>query len=157
MSSGVSCVTGLVWKAQTQSVGPQSLTHPCPLCVPWQMQSNLLEQISAYNMGQFSQLVSAVIVKSWPVRAGQSEGDFDTILHHLLTWPDIKHIFSFNGRSVVGFLGGPEKLFSASLLPLHRTAEGNCPALVSVPVSKLELFGLGEGTIWVWRGKAKEE
>ncbi|XP_041331790.1 E3 ubiquitin-protein ligase RNF213-like, partial [Pyrgilauda ruficollis] len=60
-----------------------------------QMQSNLLEQISAYNMGQFSQLVSAVMVNSWLVRAGQSEGDFDTILHHLLTWPDIKQIFSF--------------------------------------------------------------
>nr|XP_030143221.3 LOW QUALITY PROTEIN: E3 ubiquitin-protein ligase RNF213 [Taeniopygia guttata] len=64
-----------------------------------QMQSNLLEQISAYNMGQFSQLVSAVMVKSWPVGAGQSEADFDTILHHLLTWPDIKHIFSFNGAN----------------------------------------------------------
>ncbi|XP_053850563.1 E3 ubiquitin-protein ligase RNF213 [Vidua macroura] len=64
-----------------------------------QMQSNLLEQISAYNMGQFSQLVSAVIVKSWPVRAGQSEENFDMILHHLLTWPDIKHIFSFNGTN----------------------------------------------------------
>ncbi|KAF2974844.1 hypothetical protein EK904_013645 [Melospiza melodia maxima] len=64
-----------------------------------QMQSNLLEQISAYNMGQFSQLVSAVIVKSWPVRPGQSEGDFDTILHHLLTWPDIKHTFNFNGTN----------------------------------------------------------
>ncbi|KAM3660653.1 E3 ubiquitin-protein ligase RNF213 [Ammospiza maritima maritima] len=64
-----------------------------------QMQSNLLEQISAYNMGQFSQLVSAVIVKSWPVRPGQSEGDFDMILHHLLTWPDIKHTFNFNGSN----------------------------------------------------------
>uniref|UniRef100_A0A8C3MIP0 RING-type E3 ubiquitin transferase n=1 Tax=Geospiza parvula TaxID=87175 RepID=A0A8C3MIP0_GEOPR len=87
------------WFGRHRHSGPQSLTHPCPLCVPWQMQSNLLEQISAYNMAQFSQLVSAVIVKSWPVRAGQSEGDFDTILHHLLTWPDIKHIFSFNGTN----------------------------------------------------------
>ncbi|XP_071287737.1 E3 ubiquitin-protein ligase RNF213-like isoform X2 [Agelaius tricolor] len=64
-----------------------------------QMQNNLLERISAYNMGKFSQLVSAVMVKSWPVRAEQSEGDFDTILHHLLTWPDIKHIFSFYGTN----------------------------------------------------------
>ncbi|XP_059700093.1 E3 ubiquitin-protein ligase RNF213-like isoform X2 [Haemorhous mexicanus] len=64
-----------------------------------QMHSNLLEQISAYNMDQFSQLVSAVMVKSWPVTAGRSQGDFDTILHHLLTWPDIKHIFSFNGTN----------------------------------------------------------
>uniref|UniRef100_A0A674GXD4 RING-type E3 ubiquitin transferase n=1 Tax=Taeniopygia guttata TaxID=59729 RepID=A0A674GXD4_TAEGU len=92
----------LSWRSSevcTATVGPQSLTHPCLLCVPWQMQSNLLEQISAYNMGQFSQLVSAVMVKSWPVGAGQSEADFDTILHHLLTWPDIKHIFSFNGAN----------------------------------------------------------
>lgn len=80
------------------------MTQPCSLCVPWQMQNNLLEKISAYNMNKFSQLVSAVMVKSWPVRAGQSEGDFDKILHHLLTWPDVKHIFSYNGRSVVGAL-----------------------------------------------------
>uniref|UniRef100_A0A8D2MIK3 RING-type E3 ubiquitin transferase n=1 Tax=Zonotrichia albicollis TaxID=44394 RepID=A0A8D2MIK3_ZONAL len=93
-SSALKAPTGLL---DTDTVGPQSLTCPCPLCVPWQMHNNLLEQISAYNMGKFSQLVSAVMVKSWPVMAGQSEGYSDTILHHLLTWPDIKHIFSFNG------------------------------------------------------------
>ncbi|KAM3672048.1 LOW QUALITY PROTEIN: E3 ubiquitin-protein ligase RNF213-like [Ammospiza maritima maritima] len=64
-----------------------------------QTQNNLLEQISSYNMGKFSQLVSALMVKSWPVVAGQSEGYSDEILHHLLTWPDIKHIFSFNETS----------------------------------------------------------
>uniref|UniRef100_A0A8C3ET01 RING-type E3 ubiquitin transferase n=1 Tax=Corvus moneduloides TaxID=1196302 RepID=A0A8C3ET01_CORMO len=95
-SSGIKAQTGLL---DTDTVGSQSLTHPCPLCVPWQMQNNLLEMISAYNMGQFSQLVSAVIVKSWPIRGGQSEGDFDQVLHHLLTWPDVKHIFSFNGTN----------------------------------------------------------
>uniref|UniRef100_A0A8C3UM49 RING-type E3 ubiquitin transferase n=1 Tax=Catharus ustulatus TaxID=91951 RepID=A0A8C3UM49_CATUS len=84
---------------ETQTVGPHSVTQPCSLCVPWQMQNNLLEKISAYNMHQFSQLVSAVMVKSWPVRAGQSEGNFDKILHHLLTWPDVKHIFSYNGTN----------------------------------------------------------
>uniref|UniRef100_U3KDA3 RING-type E3 ubiquitin transferase n=1 Tax=Ficedula albicollis TaxID=59894 RepID=U3KDA3_FICAL len=85
------------FEAQTQ--WEPKVTQPCPLCVPWQTQSNLLEKISAYNIGKFSQLVSAVMVKSWPVRAGQSEGDFDKILHHLLTWPDIKHIFTFNGAN----------------------------------------------------------
>ncbi|PKU34399.1 hypothetical protein llap_15296 [Limosa lapponica baueri] len=60
------------------------------------MQSNLLEKISSYNMGRFSQLVSMIIVKSWPMRNGQPEDDFDKILHHVLTWPDIKHVFSFN-------------------------------------------------------------
>ncbi|KAM6344814.1 E3 ubiquitin-protein ligase RNF213 isoform 2-T4 [Alca torda] len=62
-----------------------------------QTQSNLLEKISPYNMGRFSQLVSAIVVKSWPIKSGQQEDDFDEILHHLLTWPDVKHIFSFSG------------------------------------------------------------
>ncbi|KGL94781.1 E3 ubiquitin-protein ligase RNF213, partial [Charadrius vociferus] len=64
-----------------------------------QTQRNLLEKISSYNMGRFSQLVSTIVVKSWPVKGGQSEDDFDEILHHMLTWPDIKHIFSFNGTN----------------------------------------------------------
>ncbi|XP_028940022.1 E3 ubiquitin-protein ligase RNF213, partial [Antrostomus carolinensis] len=64
-----------------------------------QMQSNLLEKISPYNMGRFSQLVSTIIVKSWPMKSEQFEDDFDKILHHVLTWPDIKHIFSFNGTN----------------------------------------------------------
>ncbi|XP_056361664.1 E3 ubiquitin-protein ligase RNF213 [Oenanthe melanoleuca] len=76
-----------------QNCATEAVTAAC------QTESNLLEKISAYNMGQFSQLVSAVMVKSWPVRAGQPEGDFDKILHHLLTWPDIKHIFRFNGAN----------------------------------------------------------
>ncbi|XP_042658256.1 E3 ubiquitin-protein ligase RNF213 isoform X2 [Tyto alba] len=64
-----------------------------------QTQSNLLDKISPYNMGQFSQLVSTIIVKSWPIKSRQSEDDFDQILHHVLTWPDITHIFSFNGTN----------------------------------------------------------
>ncbi|XP_074900257.1 E3 ubiquitin-protein ligase RNF213 isoform X2 [Buteo buteo] len=64
-----------------------------------QTQSNLLEKLSSYNMGRFSQLVSTIIVKSWPIKNGQPEDDFDEVLHHVLTWPDIKHIFSFNGTN----------------------------------------------------------
>lgn len=79
-------------------------THRCipPLCLVClvQTQSNLLEKISSYSLGRFSHLVSTIIVESWPIKRGQSEGDFDEILHHVLTWPDIKHIFSFNGMSV---------------------------------------------------------
>lgn len=71
-------------------------SSPRPVCLV-QTQSNLLEKVSAYNMVQFSQLVSAIIVKSWPMENGQLKDDFDEILHHVLTWPDIKHIFSFNG------------------------------------------------------------
>ncbi|KAK2528363.1 Rnf213 [Columba guinea] len=69
------------------------------VAVACQTQSNLLEKVSAYNMVQFSQLVSAIIVKSWPMENGQLKDDFDEILHHVLTWPDIKHIFSFNGTN----------------------------------------------------------
>ncbi|XP_061232976.1 E3 ubiquitin-protein ligase RNF213 isoform X3 [Neopsephotus bourkii] len=64
-----------------------------------QTQSNLLEKISSYNLDRFSQLVSAIIVKSWPVRPGQSKDDGDEILHHVLVWPDIKRVFSFSGTN----------------------------------------------------------
>uniref|UniRef100_A0A8B9G672 RING-type E3 ubiquitin transferase n=1 Tax=Amazona collaria TaxID=241587 RepID=A0A8B9G672_9PSIT len=64
-----------------------------------QTQSNLLEKISSYNLDRFSQLVSMIIVKSWPVRSAQSKDDFDEILHHVLTWPDIKRVFSFSGTN----------------------------------------------------------
>uniref|UniRef100_A0A8C2UJJ3 RING-type E3 ubiquitin transferase n=1 Tax=Coturnix japonica TaxID=93934 RepID=A0A8C2UJJ3_COTJA len=59
----------------------------------------LLDMISSYNLDQFGQLVSTIIVKSWPRRTEHSRDDFDEILHHLLTWPDVKHIFSFNGTN----------------------------------------------------------
>lgn len=108
-----------------------------------QTQSNLLEKLSSYNMGRFSQLVSTIIVKSWPIKNGQPEDDFDEVLHHVLTWPDIKHIFSFNGMSVV-FIGVYEKLFTALLFPLCRAVNKykNCPALVLFPTSKLKVFSL---------------
>uniref|UniRef100_A0A803XP10 RING-type E3 ubiquitin transferase n=1 Tax=Meleagris gallopavo TaxID=9103 RepID=A0A803XP10_MELGA len=69
------------------------------LFVPSSGEDNLLDMISSYNMDQFSQLVSTIIVKSWPKRIERSRDDFDEILHHLLTWPDVKHIFSFNGTN----------------------------------------------------------
>ncbi|XP_030361798.1 E3 ubiquitin-protein ligase RNF213 isoform X3 [Strigops habroptila] len=64
-----------------------------------QTQSNLLEKISSYNLDRFSQLVSTIIVKSWPARSKQIKDDFDEILHHVLTWPDIKRVFSFSGTN----------------------------------------------------------
>ncbi|KAM6317270.1 E3 ubiquitin-protein ligase RNF213 isoform 4-T4 [Podargus strigoides] len=75
------------------SCATEAVTAAC------QTQSNLLEKISPYNMARFSQLVSTIIVKSWPIKSGQSEDNFDEILHHVLTWPDLKHIFSFNGTN----------------------------------------------------------
>uniref|UniRef100_A0A8C6ZCZ6 RING-type E3 ubiquitin transferase n=1 Tax=Nothoprocta perdicaria TaxID=30464 RepID=A0A8C6ZCZ6_NOTPE len=63
--------------------------------------TNLLDLIPPENMKRLGWLISTIITKSWPIKkSGQSEDDFDEVLHHLLTWPDIKHIFSFNGISV---------------------------------------------------------
>ncbi|XP_068511209.1 E3 ubiquitin-protein ligase RNF213 [Anas acuta] len=64
-----------------------------------QTQSNLLDRIPSYNMDQFGQLISTIIVKSWPRASEKSKDDIDETLHHMLTWPDIKHVFSFSGRN----------------------------------------------------------
>lgn len=71
----------------------------CHVCIV-QTQSDLLDMISSYNMDQFGQLISTIIVKSWPRKSEQSKDDIDETLHHMLTWPGIKHIFRFSGMSV---------------------------------------------------------
>ncbi|XP_075760215.1 E3 ubiquitin-protein ligase RNF213 isoform X4 [Pelodiscus sinensis] len=63
-----------------------------------QSQNNLLDLVSSYNLDKFGKLVSAVITKSWPsTSCGEPVDDFDEVLHHLLVWSDIKHLFNFNG------------------------------------------------------------
>ncbi|XP_043383569.1 E3 ubiquitin-protein ligase RNF213 isoform X3 [Chelonia mydas] len=63
-----------------------------------QSEGNLLDLVSSYNLDKFGKLVSAVITKSWPSsKSGEPMDDFDEVLHHLLVWSDIKHIFNFNG------------------------------------------------------------
>ncbi|XP_064006836.1 E3 ubiquitin-protein ligase RNF213 [Pogoniulus pusillus] len=64
-----------------------------------QSQSNLLEKISSYKLDKFSELVSSIIVNSWPAKSGQSEDDFEEVLHHVLTWPDIKRVFTIHGTN----------------------------------------------------------
>uniref|UniRef100_A0A674JMV9 RING-type E3 ubiquitin transferase n=1 Tax=Terrapene triunguis TaxID=2587831 RepID=A0A674JMV9_9SAUR len=76
-------------------------SHPCaspiPLCLK-QSESNLLDLVSSYNLDKFGKLVSAVITKSWPSsKSGEPMDDLDEVLHHLLVWSDIKHLFNFNG------------------------------------------------------------
>uniref|UniRef100_A0A8C3GM39 RING-type E3 ubiquitin transferase n=1 Tax=Cairina moschata TaxID=8855 RepID=A0A8C3GM39_CAIMO len=66
---------------------------------PTATRSNLLDRIPSYNMDQFGQLISTIIVKSWPRKSEQSKDDIDETLHHMLTWPDIKHVFNFSGRN----------------------------------------------------------
>uniref|UniRef100_A0A8D2MKY7 RING-type E3 ubiquitin transferase n=1 Tax=Zonotrichia albicollis TaxID=44394 RepID=A0A8D2MKY7_ZONAL len=153
-SSALKAPTGLL---DTDTVGPQSLTCPCPLCVPWQMHNNLLEQISAYNMGKFSQLVSAVMVKSWPVMAGQSEGYSDTILHHLLTWPDIKHIFSFNGsKNLLDTLTDEAKnvVAVADSVLKRVTDDINCRCILVKHLEKV--FQHKEQFLCMWETSLKE-
>ncbi|XP_019338481.2 E3 ubiquitin-protein ligase RNF213 isoform X2 [Alligator mississippiensis] len=65
-----------------------------------QSQKNLLDMVSSYDLSKFGKLVSAVITKSWiPDKNGRPVDDFDEVLLHLLTWPDIKHLFNFSGAN----------------------------------------------------------
>uniref|UniRef100_A0A452ISB0 RING-type E3 ubiquitin transferase n=1 Tax=Gopherus agassizii TaxID=38772 RepID=A0A452ISB0_9SAUR len=80
---------------------PKVYSNPCaspiPLCLK-QSESNLLDLVSSYNLDKFGKLVSAIITKSWPSsKSGEPMDDFDEVLHHLLVWSDIKHLFNFNG------------------------------------------------------------
>ncbi|XP_042303497.1 LOW QUALITY PROTEIN: E3 ubiquitin-protein ligase RNF213, partial [Sceloporus undulatus] len=63
-----------------------------------QKHCNLLSLISAYDLNKLGKLISAVITKSWPTdKMGKTLRDVEDVLNHLLVWPDIKHIFTFNG------------------------------------------------------------
>uniref|UniRef100_A0A8D2Q7Z3 RING-type E3 ubiquitin transferase n=1 Tax=Varanus komodoensis TaxID=61221 RepID=A0A8D2Q7Z3_VARKO len=62
---------------------------------------NLLDLISTYDLNNLGQLVSAAITRQWPIdQTGKAMRDLEGVLHHLLVWPDIKHIFIFNGAGV---------------------------------------------------------
>ncbi|XP_034881723.1 E3 ubiquitin-protein ligase RNF213 isoform X2 [Mirounga leonina] len=60
-------------------------------------QTSILERISSHDLRKFGTLVSAVITKSWPRNNGEAVDDLDEVLKHLLTWPDIKHLFRLCG------------------------------------------------------------
>uniref|UniRef100_A0A2K6FX44 E3 ubiquitin-protein ligase RNF213 n=1 Tax=Propithecus coquereli TaxID=379532 RepID=A0A2K6FX44_PROCO len=62
-----------------------------------QSQTSILEGISHHDLQKFGTLVSAVIAKSWPRNRGKAVEDLDEILKHLLTWPDVKHLFKLCG------------------------------------------------------------
>ncbi|XP_062826871.1 E3 ubiquitin-protein ligase RNF213 isoform X2 [Anolis carolinensis] len=65
-----------------------------------QEHNNLLDLISNYDLNKLGKLVSAVITKSWPTdELGNTQRDMEDVLNHLLVWPDIKHIFIFNGSN----------------------------------------------------------
>ncbi|KAH0629366.1 hypothetical protein JD844_011399 [Phrynosoma platyrhinos] len=63
---------------------------------------NLLDLISAYDLNKLGKLISAVITKSWPTdKMGKTLRDMEDVLNHLLVWPGIKHIFTFNGIELI--------------------------------------------------------
>ncbi|XP_044312386.1 E3 ubiquitin-protein ligase RNF213 isoform X2 [Varanus komodoensis] len=67
----------------------------------YQEKGNLLDLISTYDLNNLGQLVSAAITRQWPIdQTGKAMRDLEGVLHHLLVWPDIKHIFIFNGAGV---------------------------------------------------------
>lgn len=72
---------------------------PSSFCCLSQSQTSILEGLSCQDLRKFGTLVSAVIIKSWPRRHGQAVDDFDEILKHLLTGPDVTHLCKLYGVS----------------------------------------------------------
>ncbi|XDC79958.1 hypothetical protein R6Z07F_011131 [Ovis aries] len=64
-----------------------------------QPQTSILGQISYNDLQKCGKLVSAVITKSWPTSRGEFVEDLGGVLKHLLTWPDIKHLFKLYGTN----------------------------------------------------------
>uniref|UniRef100_A0A8C8YXI2 E3 ubiquitin-protein ligase RNF213 n=1 Tax=Prolemur simus TaxID=1328070 RepID=A0A8C8YXI2_PROSS len=62
-----------------------------------QSQTSILEGVSYHDLQKFGTLVSAVITKSWPRSRGKAVDDLDEVFKHLLTWPDVKHLFKLCG------------------------------------------------------------
>ncbi|EPY88226.1 hypothetical protein CB1_000188013 [Camelus ferus] len=64
-----------------------------------QSQTSILEKIAYDDWRKCGTLVSAVITKSWPRNGGELVDNLDEILTHLLTGPDIKHLFKLYGTN----------------------------------------------------------
>ncbi|XP_053516781.1 E3 ubiquitin-protein ligase RNF213 [Artibeus jamaicensis] len=62
-----------------------------------QSQTSVLEGLSCVDLHRFGTLVSTVITKSWPRDSRGPIDDPPKVLKHLLTGPDIKHLFRLYG------------------------------------------------------------
>uniref|UniRef100_A0A8C0I728 E3 ubiquitin-protein ligase RNF213 n=1 Tax=Balaenoptera musculus TaxID=9771 RepID=A0A8C0I728_BALMU len=62
-----------------------------------QSQTSILEKISYNDLRKCGTLVSAVITKSWPRSRGEFVDDLSEVLNHLLTWPEVNHLFKLYG------------------------------------------------------------
>ncbi|XP_068920216.1 E3 ubiquitin-protein ligase RNF213 isoform X2 [Petaurus breviceps papuanus] len=78
----------------TKSFETCAIEAVSPVC---QSQTNILDLLSHHNLRKFGTLVSAVITKSWPEKDGKKVDDLSEVLQHLLTWPDVKHLFNLYG------------------------------------------------------------
>ena len=67
-----------------------------------QSQTSVLEGLSYRDLHGFGTLVSAVVTKSWPRNIWGPVDDAPEVLKHLLTGPDIKHLFRLYGMWVRG-------------------------------------------------------
>ncbi|XP_072001709.1 E3 ubiquitin-protein ligase RNF213-like isoform X2 [Engystomops pustulosus] len=63
-----------------------------------QSENNILTKLDTYNLTNFGQLVSSIILNSWPKdNNGKCVTDNDEILQHLLQWEDATYIFKLYG------------------------------------------------------------
>nr|XP_025855696.1 E3 ubiquitin-protein ligase RNF213 isoform X5 [Vulpes vulpes] len=86
---------GPQWDARGQEDSVSKCFEKCvveAVSAAIQNQTSILERISYHNLQNFGTLVSAVITKSWP-RNEDAPHYLDEVLEHLLTCPDIKHLF----------------------------------------------------------------
>ncbi|XP_036924176.1 E3 ubiquitin-protein ligase RNF213 isoform X2 [Sturnira hondurensis] len=67
------------------------------VCSACQSQTSVLEGLPYNDLRRFGTLVSTVITKSWPTDARGPVNDPPKVLKHLLTGPDIKHLFRLYG------------------------------------------------------------
>ncbi|XP_071075531.1 E3 ubiquitin-protein ligase RNF213 isoform X3 [Desmodus rotundus] len=100
-----------------------------------QSQTSVLEGLSYRDLHGFGTLVSAVVTKSWPRNIWGPVDDAPEVLKHLLTGPDIKHLFRLYGTD--------EKLLE------HFTEEGkNLMAAADSVITKVAC-DLLNGTVLV--------
>ncbi|XP_069916285.1 E3 ubiquitin-protein ligase RNF213 isoform X2 [Oryctolagus cuniculus] len=122
-----------------------------------QSQTSVLEGISCQDLRKFGTLVSAVITKSWPRRHGEATDDFDEILKHLLTGPDVKHLFKLYGtdeKILANITEEGKKLMAAADSVFTMAAAGLVSG--SVRVGHLELIlGHRAQFLDVWRLQRK--
>ncbi|XP_058417797.1 E3 ubiquitin-protein ligase RNF213 isoform X3 [Diceros bicornis minor] len=98
--SQISVFCNIHWDVEGSEDGVSKCFEKCVIeavSSACQSQTSILGGISRRDLQKFGTLVSAVITKSWPRNNGEAVDDLDEVLKHLLTWPDVKHLFKLYG------------------------------------------------------------